>query len=316
MKALLEALKDAKNVVILPHKSADGDALASSAALGKLLETYAIPYTIYTEEPPREDLLFLGDGFTVYEGEESAFDTAVAIDCGDIFRLGNRAPLFENARVKLVIDHHATNDGFGDIAVIDPASAATAELVAALFEEAGISYEKAATILYTGLVTDTGGFRYSNTTAKTHRLAANLLEAGAESAKVCHAVFEQNSIEKIRLEAAVMGAVTITHDGKTALAAVSEDLIRSFGASDEDTSNLSGLLRSVRGVETGILLREKAGEIKISMRTNEYIDAAAFCKTLGGGGHARAAGATVSGTLSEWQEKIIEKLGETYGRHS
>ncbi len=316
MKALLKALKAAKNVVILPHKSADGDALASSAALGKLLETYNIPYTIYTEEPPREDLLFLGDVFTVYAGEEKAFDTAVAVDSGDIFRLGNRAPLFASARVKLVIDHHMTNEGFGDVAVIDPSAAATAELVAALFEEAGVSYEKAATILYTGLVTDTGGFRYSNTTAQTHRLAADLLEAGAESAKVCHNVFEQNSIEKIRLEAAVMSRAAILHDGKTAIAALSEAEIAAFGAKDEDTANLSGLLRAVRGVETGVLLREKDGEIKISMRTNQYIDAAAFCKTLGGGGHARAAGATVSGTLAEWQEKIIEKLGETYGRHS
>lgn len=316
MKALLDALRQAENVAILPHKSADGDAIASALALGKLLEGFGVTYTIYTEEPVRTDLAFLGGSFSSMPEIVPAVHTCVAIDCGDTERLGTRAPIFDGAKCKVVIDHHVTNEGFGDINLIDPSAAATAEIVAELYMAAHTPFASAATTLYTGVVTDTGGFRYSNTTAKTHKIAAMLLEAGAESGKVCHQVFEQNSLSKIRLEAAVLNDMTIVHDGKTAIGLVSEARLSETGASDEDASGLSGVLRSIAGVETGVLLREKDGQIKISMRTNSFLDAAAVCKALGGGGHARAAGASVDGSLLEWKEKIITIIGEAYGRHS
>lgn len=315
MKTLLSALKKAENAVILPHKSADGDAIASCMALGKLLLRWGIPYTICLEEPVRSDLAFLGGDFAVLGDRLPVPHTAIAVDCGDAARLGERLPLFEGAKVKIVIDHHVTNAGFGDVCVVDPSAAATAEIIAGLFDLAGEPFEDAASPLYTGLVTDTGGFRFSNTTPKTLRVAAQLMEAGAESRKICLAVFEENPLEKIRLEAAVMHEMTICHNGKTAVATVTEALLSETGASDEDTSHISGLLRGIRGVETGVLLREKDGQIKISMRTSQVFDAAAFCKTLGGGGHARAAGATVEGDISEWKEEIIKRIGEAYGRH-
>ncbi len=315
MRALLDALKKAENAAILPHKSADGDAIASSLALGTLLESFGVPYTIYTEEPVREDLAFLGGRFLEMPEAVPAVDTAIAIDCGDIFRLGVRTPIYENARTRLVIDHHVTNTGFGDVEFIDSAASSATEIIARLYLLAGVPFDKAATPLYTGIVTDTGGFRFSNTTAETHRIAAQLLEAGAESAMVCQQIFEQNSLSKMRLEAAVVGDMTITHDGKTAIGLVSEELLSGIGATDEDTSNLSGVLRAIKGVEAGVLLREKDGQIKLSMRTNSFLDAAAICKALGGGGHARAAGATMDGTLFEWKEKMISIIGEAYGRH-
>lgn len=315
MKTLTNALRQIKNAAILPHKSADGDAIASALALGKLLESFGATYTVYVEEPVREDLKFLGGDFSLMPEEVPTVQTAIAIDCGDIFRLGDRTPIFEKAENRIVIDHHATNEGFGDVNYIDAKASAATEIVAELFEAMHVPFENAATLLYTGIVTDTGGFRYSNTTAKTHNIAAKLIEAGADSARVCYQVFEQNSLSKIRLEAAVLNAMIIAHEGKTAIGTVSEALLLETGASDEDTCAISGILRAIKGVETGVLLREKEGQIKISMRTNAFLDAAAICKTLGGGGHMRAAGASVDGTLSEWKEKILEIIGEAYGRH-
>lgn len=316
MKAVLEALKKAENAVILPHVHADGDAIASSLALGKLLEAWNIPYTIYTEETPGEELAFLGGSFSAMPEVCPKVHTAIAVDCGDSARLGERVALFENAAVKVVIDHHATNTGFGDAMYIDPCAAATAEIVAELFEATGVPRQKAATYLYAGIVTDTGAFRFSNTTPKTHRIAAMLMEEGAESAEICHAVFEENRLPKLQLEAAVIMNMTVTHNGETAIGTVSEAQLASLGAKDEDTGHLSGVLRGIRGVETAVILKERQGEIKISMRTSRKLDAAMLCKALGGGGHARAAGATVSGTLSEWKEKMIEIIGEAYGRDS
>lgn len=315
MKAILEKLKEAENAVILPHVHADGDAVAASLALGKLLEAWNIPYTIYLEEPVGEELAFLGGHFSFPGDECPAVHTAIAVDCGDAARLGERETIFEHALVKLVIDHHATNGGFGDVCFVNSKAAATAEIIAELFEMAGVSVKNAATYLYAGLVTDTGGFRFSNTTPKTHKIAAALMEAGADSAEVCRAVFEENRLEKIRLEAAVLRDMTVAHDGKTAIATVSEAQLWECGAQDEDTGHLSGVLRSIRGVETGVLIKERQGEIKISMRTNRYLDAAEICKALGGGGHARAAGVSVTGTISEWKKKMTEIIGEAYGRH-
>ncbi len=316
MKALLQALRHAENVAILPHVSADGDAIASSLAIGKLLEKSGVPYTIYIEEPVLETLSFLGGHFVVNPAEMPTVHTALAVDCGDVYRLGARAPIFESAGVRAVIDHHGTNEGFGDVCVVDPEAAATAEMVAELFREAGVPLLEAATLLYTGIVTDTGGFRFSNTTPRTHTIAAALLEAGADGAGVCYQVLEQKSLAKMRLEAAVMQELTMAHEGKTAIGLVSEALLQSVGATDADTSHLSGLLRTIKGVEAAVLLREKEGQIKLSMRTNQFLDAAALCKALGGGGHIRAAGATLCGTLAEWKEKITEIIGEAYGRHS
>lgn len=315
MQEMIRALKSAKEVAILPHLHADGDAIASSLALGKLLEHWNIPFSIYTEEPVNTDLQFLGGTFLPMSETIPTFDTAVAIDCGDVVRLGARAAIFEAAGMKLVIDHHATNEGFGDAFLLDAAASATAEILAGIFVAAGVPLEKAATALYTGICTDTGGFRFSNTSAETHKMAAALIEAGAESAKVCHAIFEQNSLTKLQLEAAVVEKMTITHDGKTAIATLSEAEMQAIGASEEDAGNLSGILRSIRGVEAGVLVRERDGEIKVSMRTNQFLDAAAICKTLGGGGHARAAGAGGAGTLEEWKERMIAIIGEAYERH-
>ena len=315
MKAILEKLKEAENAVILPHVHADGDAVATSLALGKLLEAWDIPYTIYLEEPVGEELAFLGGHFSFPGDECPAVHTAIAVDCGDAARLGEREKIFDRAITKLVIDHHATNGGFGDVCFVNAKAAATAEIIAELFEMAGVSVKNAATYLYAGLVTDTGGFRFSNTTPKTHRIAAALMEAGADSAEVCRAVFEENRLEKMRLEAAVMRDMTVEHDGKTVIATVSEAQLRDYGAQDEDTGHLSGVLRSIRGVEAGVLIKERQGEIKISMRTNRYLDAAEICKALGGGGHARAAGVSVTGTISEWKKKMTEIIGEAYGRH-
>ncbi len=315
MKALIDALKNAKQVAILPHVSADGDAIGSAMGLAIFLEGLGISSHIYTEEKVKGELSFLGGQFSVLP-EAFSPDTAVAIDCGDALRLGTRAPIFETAKTQIVIDHHGSNDGFGHVCFVESDAAATAEIVTRLFLEAGVPLTKAATPLYTGIVTDTGGFRFSNTTGKTHTLAAALLEAGADSARVCREIFDTVPLARLRLEAKIIETMSIVNGGRTAIATLPASLLEEIGAKDEDAGNLSGILRTVEGVEAGVLLREKEdGSIKLSMRTNTFLDAAAFCKALGGGGHARAAGATLSGSLEAWKEKIIESLEEAYGRH-
>ena len=125
MQEMIRALKQAKGVAILPHLHADGDAIASSLALGKLFEYWNIPFSIYTEEPVETNLQFLGGTFLPMPDAVPVFDTAIAVDCGDALRLGTRTAIFEAAGTKLVIDHHATNEGFGDKTLLDAAASAS-----------------------------------------------------------------------------------------------------------------------------------------------------------------------------------------------
>lgn len=316
MQELIAAFKNVENAVILPHCSPDGDAIGAALAMGALLEGLGKPYTICMEEPLPKKFAFLGGNFCLYTPSMAPPHTAVAVDCGDPGRLSDRVALFQNAAVRLNIDHHITNNGFGDINLVEPAASATSEIMVSLFEAANIKISPlAATCMLTGIFTDTGGFRFSNTTPHTHRVAAALMEAGADSTFLARQIFEQNPLCRMRLEAAVIDGVTITHDGKTAIGTVTRAMLCAAGAEEEDTEGLSSILRGIMGVETAALLRETADGIRLSLRTEESVDASSLTKALGGGGHARAAGATLSCSMEEAKERIERMIGEAYGRH-
>ena len=306
MEAVRKALQNAKNAVILPHCRPDGDAIGSMLAMGALLEAFGIPYSICLEEEIPSYLAFLGGAANLYREDMTAPHTAIAVDCGDKGRLTTRLPLFENAAVRI-----------GDINLVRPDAAATAEIMADLFEAAGVRpSEKAATNMLAGILTDTGGFRFSNTSPKTHRIAAFLMECGADNAFLSRQLFEKNSIKKLQLEAAVIRDVTLTHGGKTAIGVITKSLLDSLDATGEDAEGISSLLRGIEGVETAAVLREAEDGIRLSLRTEESVDAASICQSLGGGGHARAAGATIEGhTMDVWKDRIIKMIGEAYGRH-
>ncbi|MDD6309305.1 MAG: DHH family phosphoesterase [Clostridia bacterium] len=317
MQQVIETLKRAKNAVIIPHGSIDGDAVCASLALSAFLDRYEIPHYICVEEEIPRRLQFLGGRFTAYTEELPAVHTAIAIDCGDERRLSNRLPLFMGAKVRINIDHHVTNTFFGDINYVLPTASAAAEIVTELFLQDGAPITKAtANWMLAGMLSDTGGFRYSNTSAKTHTLAAMLMEKGADNTQLCRAIFEQKEMGKMLLEAEVIRSATITHEGRTAIGIVTEDMLFATGTTEQDADGISNLLRSIAGVETAVSLRSKGNMVKLSMRTEESVDAAALCGALGGGGHARAAGATLAGTPEEWKDKILTQIGDAYGRHS
>ncbi len=317
MESVLRALREAKNAVILPHCQPDCDAIGSALAMGALLDAFGVPYTICLEEAVPSYLQFLGGNFCIWNEDMNVPHTAIAIDCGDAGRLTTRFSLFENSAVRVNIDHHISNTSFGDVNLVQPKAAATAEIMAELYERASVCpTSQSANWMLAGILTDTGGFRFSNTAAKTHRIAAKLMEHGADNTALTRQLFEQNSIKKLQLEAAVINSVTMAHDGRTVVGVISEALLRKLDATKDDAEGISSLLRGIAGVETAVVLRESADGIRLSMRTEESVDASLICGELGGGGHARAAGATLTGeSIEDWKEKIIVRIGEEYGRH-
>ena len=316
MNNLLEMIKSGEKIVILPHDNIDGDAFCSAHALKMLIKSLGKEAVVLAESESARQLEFLGLSCKVYEsGEKYDFDTAVAIDCADKERLGQRGAVFDAALKKAVIDHHKTNKGYGDINLIYPDAAAACQVVYNLFDEwKGEFSPDAATLLYCGIVTDTGGFRYSNTTPETLLAAAHLLKCGADAEKIMTHIFETKPRAQFSVEAEAFRQTAFYHDGKTAICKISQKMQESFGASDDDLSNISSQLRCIEGVLVSATIKEKDDCQRISLRSKDLVDVAEICAHFGGGGHMRAAGATSSLSAEETENELVRLIGESYER--
>lgn len=306
-------VKRAKKIAILPHIAADGDAVGSSLALAIELAAMGKQVSVLLEEsiPQVYDFLPGTDLAYVYPAGEKTYDLAIALDCGDMERLGRRKEIFENADVTVNIDHHPTNSGFADYDLVDPLSAATGEIIYRLFETMGIDPGKdAAACLYTAISTDTGSFRYSNTVPATHIICAGLLNKGIDVADISKRVFDTMSYGKVRLTGEAISSLELYFDGKAAVMSLTEEAIRRSGAAEEDSDGIINIARNIRGVEVAAMLRQMAGgDIKVNLRSNYTADVSQLAAMHSGGGHKRAAGFTVcGGDLQKVKKMLLEDL--------
>jgi phosphoesterase RecJ-like protein len=311
---IANAISKSGDIALLPHVAADGDALGSSFALAQAISAMGKKVKVLLEE----DIPFIY-GFLpgielsgVYRQGGRQYDTVIAVDCGDLGRLGNRADIFEGARITVNIDHHATNTGFAVHCFVDKGAAATGEIIYKLLGLMDVKIEKdIATCLYVAIVTDTGGFRYSNTTSYTHELAAVLLRAGVDVAAVSQKVFEATSFEKVKLISEAINTLELFENGKIAIMAISNELIKRSGAKEEDCDGIINTARNIRGVEVAAMLRQwDNGEIKVNLRSNLTLDVSAIASLYKGGGHKKAAGYTTAGTLENAKKRLLEDIRE------
>lgn len=316
MNNILDLIKNGERIVILPHDNIDGDAFCSAHALKILIENFGKSAVVLSESKVARGLDFMPFECEIIEcGKEYGFDTAIAIDCADIERLGERKSVFEGAKHKGVIDHHKTNKGYGDVNLVCPEASAACEVMYNLFTNFDIPLMKdAATLIYCGIVTDTGGFRYSNTTPETLMAAANLLKMGANAESVMTNIFEKKPRSQFSIEAEAFKNTKFFHDGKTAICVITKEMQEKFGASDEDLSNISSQLRCIEGVIVSATIKEKDGVFRLSLRSKDFVDVAEICGHFGGGGHIRAAGATSPLELNETEKELIRLIGESYER--
>lgn len=235
---------------------------------------------------------------------------AIAMDFTDKERLEGRETLFEGAAETLSIDHHVTSEPVCDCNYIEPAAAATSEIVYRFLRLADLPVtELAATALYVGIVTDTGRFQYANTTPLTHRAAAELLEAGADFQAAYRDIYQSVKAEKLYVQSAMLNTLDVFAGGKAALAYIGADALAKLDAGDDETDGMSEVLRSIVGVEVSVFLKERPdGKIKASMRSKDSFDVAALAAEFGGGGHIRAAGFTSELSLDEARAMLKERL--------
>jgi len=308
------AIGASRTIVLACHVNPDGDALGSMLGLALALIPLGKDLVCLSQDGVPDILRFLpGTELVAKATDVPAFDLALVVDSGELARVGETVkPLIARARRTVDIDHHVTAGAFGDIRVLDAAAASTAEIVYALLQtlEAPITPD-IATCLFTGIITDTGSFRFQNVTPNTLRVAAKLLEAGAPPAHISENVFENRTFAATRLLGAALAALDQTPDGQIIWTHITASDFRTLGATDQDTEGVVNYVRGVRGAEVGILFREmEAGPIRVSLRARESVNVAEIAARFGGGGHRMASGCTLDLPLAEAESAVVNAVQE------
>ncbi|MGI6778160.1 MAG: DHH family phosphoesterase [Acetivibrionales bacterium] len=314
LKDISNIISRSNSIALLPHISADGDALGSSLALGIALKGLNKKVCIFLEEDIPNTYTFLPCLELVKKyGEEEAdgfYDTVIALDTGDLSRLAERKEIFAGGKVTINIDHHSVNSNYAEHNYVRPNHSAVGEIIYELLGLLGINIDYSiALCLYVAIATDTGGFRFSNTTAYTHSIISKLIGKGIDVADVSRKVFEETSIEKVKLTAKAANSLELLEDGKLAVAMITSAMMKDSGAKEEDCDGIVNIGRNIRGVEASVLLREVGQrEVRVNLRSNNYVDVAAVARHFSGGGHKNAAGCTIESTLKEAKEKVLEEI--------
>ena len=300
-------LREKDNILILSHVHPDGDTLGSATALCRALQALGKHARVSCEDEiaSKYDYLFRG-----LEPVDFKPDFYVAVDVADKKLLGEEFMQRYGERVLLCIDHHPSNTKYAQYTLLDSKAAATCELIVRLIRALGVEMdEPMADGIYTGLTTDTGCFRYANVTSYTHRYAADAIDAGANAAQINRVMFETITRTYMELERMAMDGLRFFHGGRCAVILLTQEMFQQSGSSEAECDGIASIPRRIEGVEIGITLREKKnGKFKVSVRTNDRIDASAVCRLMNGGGHARAAGGEVDGPAEAALQSALEAV--------
>ena len=313
MKALTlnevaEHLKERDRYVILTHRRPDGDTTGCAAALCRGLRSIGKEAWIWENPQFTPKLRPFADGLTIASVPENGTVVSVDIATEKLFPLELPTAL-EN--VELLIDHHGRNDQFAKMGYIDPHAAACGEIILELLTCLEVQPDKdIAEALYVAISTDTGCFRYSNTTADTLISAAVCKKWGADTFTINRNFFMTKRPARLKLDAYLANTTEFYGEGRIAISVIPQDLRSSLGLTPDDIDDISGFGREIEGVEIAVMIRQETEGGKLSVRTSPHYDASAICAMLGGGGHKAAAGATVLGGIEEAKSAILRVLEE------
>jgi bifunctional oligoribonuclease and PAP phosphatase NrnA len=314
VKKLLAFIKKHDNFLVSGHVRSDGDALGSQLAFHFLLKKLGKKSQVVCDHGALPDYRFLPGSDAVGAGPEDlkkGYSAVFTFDSGSWERLERISAALPRKDLTVVnVDHHASNERFGDINWVDPTFSACGEMVWELVKAAGVTPDRnIATCVYTTIVTDTGRFSFSNTTTETHLNAAELLQFGVKPGEIHSALFRQKTKEQLAFLAEVLGRIRMTDDGKVGWIVISKALVEKTGFTPGDTQEYIDAVKSIKGVRVAILLKEtdEPGKVKVSWRTDAGVDGIKLASKYGGGGHPRASGATFRGTIDEAERVIVDE---------
>lgn len=307
--------RGAKKILVVSHVSPEGDAIGSLLGMALALGGAGKDVTAYLEDPVPELFLFLPGADTVVHDltGKGPFDATIAVDCGQKERLGKGFNEHPSTGVLINIDHHATNDRFGDINVIVSDASAAGELVYDFCKAGGFEITRDIAVnLYVAIHTDTGSFRYSSSTADAFTKAGDLVRLGADPWDISRRVYENVPARKYKLLAmalSTLDVVDVGGAGAIASLAVTLDMFKKAGADKDYADGFVNYARGIEGVTVGVLFREAGVNLyKVSMRAKGDVDVSEISEAFGGGGHRNAAGFTIAGSCEEVKAKVMAAI--------
>lgn len=314
LNQIVRTIQTARTILVATHAFPDGDALGSQLGLAYILEAMGKTVIRYSEEPASYLYTFLpgSDKLLCTLPDLSQVDCAIALDCGDCFRLGKAAEALLTIRPLIVIDHHAGHKDFGDMRWVQSDRSSTGDMVYELAKalEADISRD-AAFCLYAAIVSDTGSFKYASTTAATFKIAGELVAKGVNPEQVAGKLFDNFTENRLHLLQEVLSTLELRADGKLAVITATRAMFETTRSQPEDSESFINYPRALAKVKVAVFFKEKEGGIGVSMRSKgNHYDVAAVARRLGGGGHRNAAGCNFRNgeTLPEVRERVFALL--------
>lgn len=307
---ILKQINKAENIVILTHESPDGDAIGSSLAMKLIVEEIGKNADVIIPEYSRLfKFLPTADEIKI-DSDIKKYDLAIGVDCADLKRLAKNE-YFENAKYTIQIDHHGSNNMYADLNYVNPVSPACCEVIAGMLKYYKINITREiGTCLMTGIITDTGGFRHSSITPETFEFTADLIRLGVDIPDIYKKTLRTKTRANFELTKIAMERMEILEDGKVTFTYITKKDEENVNAEPGDHEGLVEIGRDIEGVEVSIFIRQKDDKeiYKVSMRSGNYINVSDICFVFGGGGHARAAGASIQGDIDQVKEKIMKEV--------
>ncbi|MFH1782707.1 MAG: bifunctional oligoribonuclease/PAP phosphatase NrnA [Candidatus Omnitrophota bacterium] len=311
-RTISNAIKRFSSFLITAHINPEGDSIGSQIALKVLLSKMGkealivneshVPNTLQFISGSEEILKEIPDGFD--------FDAVLVLDCPDFSRIGTVAKYISKDKVIINIDHHVSNEGFGKYNWVDAGSSSVGEMIFRLFEACKVKIDHdAALAMYVAIMTDTGSFKYSNTSSKTHKAISKLIEKGIKPYEIYTNIYESSTVEDTDLLAEALKTLKVSENKKIAWLWVTKKMLKKTKASLEGTEGIINFARSLKGVEVAIFFRETGTKdrVKVSFRSKGKVDVNKLASGFQGGGHKTASGATVFGKLKAVEKKVIDK---------
>ena len=307
------ALDAGQSFVFACHGGPDGDTLGSALALSRVMRARGKDVVVLSEDGVPENYRFIPESDTIVTATDRRdFDVGMLVDCEGVKRAGKSAEPIVAAKTTACIDHHVPDGEFGQVRIVDQTASATAELVFDLLEANQVTINKiCATQLLTGLIADTGAFRFANTSPRTFHTAARLTDLGGDPSVIAREVYDTRPLRAVKLLGRTLSSVEIKENGLVVVGVITRDDLDELQASDTDTDSIINYVRMVKGAKVAILFREiERKSIRISLRSRDGVDVNQVARAFGGGGHVAAAGCTVEATLEEAKRLVLSEVNK------
>lgn len=316
MQEVIAAIRKHKKFLISAHVNPEGDSLCSQLAMKGLLSALGKEATIVNNDQPPEHYRFLPgiNELSTDLTQKVDFDAALILDCPTLKRVGGVANMIGKDKPVINIDHHISSERFGTVNWVDANASSTGEMVYKLFKEMSVPLTREIALsLYIAILTDTGSFNYDNTSAVTHEIASDLLGYGLEPGSISESVYERRTLVDIKLLGLVLSTLKVNKTGEVAYLEITRKMLADTGADITKSEGFINYARSIDGIKVAVLFKEDTkipNRINISFRSKAGADVNNIASSFGGGGHVKASGCVLEGSLAEVESKVVAKIEE------